>query len=363
MINSIEIKNYKCFKHRLINFNKANLLLGTNSGGKSSVIQTILLSKMASNGIKQQLKSLDLSTNEYELNLYGFDEIIADNADEDSIYLKLKYDNYNIGMEFLPTDDNNVVSINFDSDNKEFNNNIIYLGAERVISKEQKNGNIDNIMLGHSNEYIGYIIEKGKKKLIDVDISRNHWESKDINFLDMQINSWLNYVLPGSKVSTSSGKDNNISLIFGTNSHQTNIGYGVSFVLPIIVAGLIAKSNSIIVVENPELHLHPQAQSRIAIFLAMIASAGVQVIIETHSEHIVNGFRKSLLSNNHPLDSSDLTINYFSVINSEAYVMEEVTLNENAEITHWPEGFMDQEEKDLFEMRKMRLANGKKNNY
>ncbi|WP_027399607.1 AAA family ATPase [Anaerovorax odorimutans] len=357
MIKQIKIQGFKGFKNCSINFNKANLLLGANSGGKSSLIQTLLLSEMVLQSNKMGIKSIDVTNNKYKINLYGFDEILSDKAEDDNFTFQLfDTEERNIIISFFPTEDQNVITTLINEFIEDFFPKLIYLSAERSISINQRAGNIDNIYLGLENEYLGYIIEKGKKKLIKPYRDRNYWGNIDNLFLDIQINDWLNYILPNNKVTVkNSGYDNHFSLLFGdkNNLHQTNIGYGVAFILPIIIAGLISDRGSILIVENPELHLHPQAQSKIAIFLSVIANSGVQVFIETHSEHIVNGFRKSVIDTNAGLKSSELIINYFNV--NDGCNVEEVPLNEKAEIKYWPEGFMDQEQNDLFEMRKMRL--------
>lgn len=357
MIKSIKIKNFKCFKENEVKMKKANLLLGTNSGGKSSFIQALLLSKMSLECGMQEGESIDLITNKYGLNLYSFDEIIYEDALENFFSMELKYGECTSTIEYASTDDNNVVKLNFTGEVNKLTNTLLYLSADRLISRYQKSGDIHNIGLGKDNEYLGYIIEKGRQdKFIKIDKRRNHWNHEDTSILDIQINDWLNYVLPKSRVTaTNKGTDNHFSLLFGEKDslHQTNVGYGISFILPIIVAGLIADEGSILIVENPELHLHPKAQSNIAAFLAVIAASGVQLVIETHSEHIVNGFRKAILHDKNPLKSSDLIINYFNV--DKTCGIEEIILNDKAEITHWPDGFMDQEENDLFEIRKMRL--------
>ncbi|CEI72720.1 AAA family ATPase [Romboutsia hominis] len=358
MINYIKLKNFKCFENEQIKLSKSTLLLGVNSGGKSSLIQSLLLFNSSIFNLQDKdISSLDLINNKYNLNLYSFDEILNNKYDDDFFEISIFNGNEETKIEYTPTDDNNIIDLNIDTNTNMEPLDIIYLGAERSITSFQRNGNINNIELGRNNEYIGYIIEKGKKRAVKAYEDRNHWTFKDTALFDFQVNKWLDYILPSNKVSASSiGIDNYISLTFGEklNLHQTNIGYGVSFILPIIVGGLIAKPESILIVENPELHLHPSAQSKIAEFLGLISMAGVQVIVETHSEHVVNGFRKSVLNKEHPLQNVDLVINYFD--NDGSCEIKRIELNERAEIKYWPKGFMDQEEKDLFEMRKMRLG-------
>ncbi|MDQ2087760.1 DUF3696 domain-containing protein [Herbivorax sp. ANBcel31] len=356
MIKSIQIKNFKCFEDITVKLNHANLLLGTNSGGKSSLIQALLLSEMSlDKSCNNNGKSLDIITNKYGLNLYSFNEILYEEAFDELFTITLNYSNEKCTIKFSPTDDNNVLSLNVDK-NEYASDDLIYLSSDRNISNIQKNGNVNSINLGENNEYLGYIIEKGQKNLISIDKKRNHWDYKETKLFDIQMNNWLNFILPGNRVTAKSySLDNNISILFGDKStfHYTNVGYGISFVLPIIVAGLIAKKNSILIIENPELHLHPKAQSNIASFLSVVASSGVQVIIETHSDHIVNGFRKAVLSDEIQLNHRDMSINYFNV--EKKCKVEEIVLNEKMEIDHWPEGFMDQEENDLLDIRKMRM--------
>lgn len=356
MISAINIKNFKCFDDKKIKLNRASLLLGANSGGKSSLIHAILLSKMSMDALmKYSHENFDLITNKYGLDLHSFDEVIYEDTSEEYFDFVLEIEEQNLKLNFSQTEDSNVVSIGYSGEIEKFNSELIYLSSDRVIAKNQKSGNINNIKLGQNNEYLGYIIEKGQKNQISSYKERNHWDHSKNILLDAQINHWLSFILPNNRVTAKEvGANNYYSLYFGNyNLHQSNIGYGVSFVLPIIVAGLIARKNSILIIENPELHLHPKAQSKIASFLSVIVASGVQVIIETHSEHIVNGFRKAILDEKNPLKLSDITINYLTV--KTTCSVEEVVLSDNAEITHWPEGFMDQEENDLFELRKLRF--------
>lgn len=356
MLNQMRIKNFKCFENINLNFNKVNLLLGTNSGGKSSLIQSILISKIAMDNLKKGKNSIDLISNMYNLDMHSFNEILFLESYEDEINIDIEYNEHKKRLSFFQTEDPNILTVKVDCVIEDFMSDLIYLGSDRSISRLQKRGDHSDIVLGEDNKYLAYILDRAQKNLVKFYPERNHWEDKNNKLLDLQINYWLNYILPQNRVtSKQSATDNYISLLFGEKStfHQMNIGYGVSFVLPIIVAGLIASPNSIFIIENPELHLHPKAQSSVALFLAMVAASGVQVIIETHSEHIVNGFRKAILNENILLEKENLKINFFNV--ETKCSIQEIEINEMAEIKSWPKGFLDQEEEDLFEIRKLRL--------
>lgn len=68
-----------------------------------------------------------------------------------------------------------------------------------------------------------------------------------------------------------------------------NVGFGLSYALPIIVAILSAQKDALLLIENPEAHLHPYGQAKLTELMCLAAQAGIQIIIETHSDHIING--------------------------------------------------------------------------
>jgi predicted ATPase len=165
-----------------------------------------------------------------------------------------------------------------------------------------------------------------------------------------QTAEWLNYIFDGAYVDIG-GKDHDSSVLYmlmnnKNNSYKykpINVGFGYSYILPIIVTGLIAKPGEIIIVENPEAHLHPRAQSRIAEFFARVASCGIQVFIESHSEHILNGLRVNVLKKEIPISHADLVIHFFN----ENFISEILSVDSNGKIENWPVGFFDQDEIDL----------------
>jgi predicted ATPase len=126
----------------------------------------------------------------------------------------------------------------------------------------------------------------------------------------------------------------------------TNTGFGLSFVLGIIVAGLAAKRDTILIVENPEAHLHPKAQSMVGEFLARVSAGGTQVVVETHSEHVLNGIRRMIKQTVLTPD----TVRFFFFAKSLREFSPSVTLipvSPSGDIAHWPEGFFDQLDRDL----------------
>ena len=201
----------------------------------------------------------------------------------------------------------------------------------------------------------------GNRKVED-DRCFNLENDKKVNTLNKQVEYWMDYIIPGIEIRTDDVMDLRVSKMslrqpaLDTDFLSPyNFGFGISYVLPVIVTGLIARTGSVFLVENPEAHLHPKGQSHIGYFLAMVACAGVQVIVETHSEHVLNGIRIAALKNG--IEPEDISINFFSIKKDGEnirHTVEQIRLNSRMDLESWPEGFLDQEEEDLRTLRELR---------
>lgn len=168
--------------------------------------------------------------------------------------------------------------------------------------------------------------------------------------LNGMVNFWLTRMFDFTEVEAKYVEEANVYvLLISTSlkrkaSKPTNVGFGYSYVLPILVAGLTATEGDILIVENPEAHLHPRAQSVLGKFMSWIARyKGVQLFVETHSEHIVNSFR--VLVAQETLTPDDVNILFFD--EHYDHFAEKIVVDEKGHIRDWPEYFFDQEERDL----------------
>lgn len=135
-----------------------------------------------------------------------------------------------------------------------------------------------------------------------------------------------------------------LTLRFRSNSRSDfqrpqNVGFGVTQLFPILVALLASEPGDLVIVENPEVHLHPAAQQRAGALLARAAASGLQVIVETHSDHVLNGVR--LAAKQQTLAPSDVAVHFFSP-ESGSYVPKSPRLDADGRLDSWPEGFFDQ---------------------
>ena len=135
-----------------------------------------------------------------------------------------------------------------------------------------------------------------------------------------------------------------------TDFHRPiHAGFGLTQVFPIVVAALAASRDDLLLIENPEVHLHPAGQAAMGGFLAEVAAAGVQVMLETHSDHVLNGIRRAV--RNGILAPPETALHFF--LPRQQSEREEIpqvhspVLDAGGNIDKWPDGFFDQFDKDM----------------
>ncbi|MBD2145818.1 DUF3696 domain-containing protein [Sphaerospermopsis sp. FACHB-1194] len=223
---------------------------------------------------------------------------------------------------------------------------IHYISADRLGPQEYYLKSTINKFpnVGAKGEFTVNLLYKKRDDLVNEKLCLG----EDAKTLATQTEEWLNEIFNGAKVEVPSSQSNILELLFNTSTSKdrfrpANVGFGYSYILPIVVSGLIAKEGEILIVENPEAHLHPKAQSRLAKFLAKVSSCGVQVFIESHSDHILNALRIAILDD--IITHEELSILYFQQ-NPEQPVVQ-IPVQPNGGIEEWPEGFFDQMDKDF----------------
>lgn len=375
------IKNFKCFKEIDIDINKLTVLVGANGFGKSSVIHALLLIRETIDKTWSNQDDDDeyicreffdcgkfhIPLNEsYDLNLGSSSSIINRDTQGSEIEFKIKYDTETFDLTYsipLATDElwietkkvSKESEHNFAITKKEF----YYLNAERVGPRiNQPLYHTPFLNVGNNGQYTAQVISynSGREKIEE---SRAYPGTKDLT-LPTQVNSWLETIIPGVRVFAYTDLKTLTSRVLIENSLTrndpvlaTNIGFGISYVLPIVVTGLIAKKGAYFIVENPEAHLHPAAQSEIGRFLAMVSNTGVHVIIETHSDHVLNGIQ--IYCAQHPQSSEHVTVNFFSLNEQDNQPdVKAISLSEKGELSYWPNGFFDQAQKDFVTLLRLR---------
>jgi Uncharacterized conserved protein len=169
----------------------------------------------------------------------------------------------------------------------------------------------------------------------------------------------------GTNIETSDkgklGHEFKVATSQGDSLHDlTHVGVGVSQVLPILVLSLLSEKGMTLIFEQPELHLHPKVQTRLADFFISMILLKKQCIIETHSEYLINRLRYlSAISEGNYIPENALI--YFVEKEDENSTFSPIKINEYGVIKDWPCGFFDENEESAAKILKAAWEKKEKN--
>jgi predicted ATPase len=125
----------------------------------------------------------------------------------------------------------------------------------------------------------------------------------------------------------------------------TDVGFGVSQVLPVLVQSYYAKRGSTVIFEQPEIHLHPSVQSHLAdVFIDAAKTQGVQFLIESHSEHLLRRLQRRIAEGSVTADDVAL---YFVEYGAHGSRLRPLELDDVGNIKNWPDGFFGDDITDI----------------
>jgi predicted ATPase len=371
MIDKLQIKNFKVHADTKLDLSNINILTGMNGMGKSSVIQSLLLLRQTQ--IRGFLRrGLELNG---ELSSIGVaSDAMYKYADSDHLELILtqdkkvydwsfKVDSSNLSKTFIQSDNN----VDFNPEEISlFTNDFQYISAFRngpVGDYEKDTSSVELLnqisrregrseLVAHYFDFFNqYIVHDSLLKNIEADHSVRY-----------QVEEWMREISPNLNIDVTP-RDTSYVINYSYNRGQgetrtepmrdTNIGFGVSYVLPIVVATLVANSRiseegsefkaarKLIIIENPEAHIHPRAQAKLMELICLAAANGVQFIIETHSDHIINGLLVAIKQKVLALDKAKI---YYLTRNEKEHssVAHPLDLQPGGKIRQPPAGFFDQ---------------------
>lgn len=356
MITQIDIKNFKSIKEASVELKKLNLLMGLNGMGKSSFLQVILL-LMQSDKLEERV--IDLNGILAEIGqgkdaLYQF-------ALDDHIEFGIKFSEdkkFNWKFNYHTDKDKLTAESGYKKEDMQFFREqtklFQYISAERLGPKNLYDASsvvvADKKQLGLLGEYAAYYINIfGADYEVNKLIRHNKAKSESLN---AQINAWLKEISPGVSLNTKYVPEANKVIldyqfdIVGnkTNSFRPkNVGFGISYVLPIVLALLTAEKGKIIVIENPESHIHPRGQAELGRLIGLASKTEAQVFVETHSDHILNGIRVAVKEEQ--ISKDLVNILYFDKTTNEkeSYTnIHKLKLDINGTLSDEPEGMLDE---------------------
>jgi predicted ATPase len=237
-----------------------------------------------------------------------------------------------------------------------FTKNVKYLGPLRDEPKPvyPYTGTTDSSDVGYKGEHTAAVLEIHKNTQISYisPYGFNVETSPEIKSgsLMTAVLEWLDYMGVVSNVKTVDrgklGHELKVSTHGEDKWHDlTHVGVGVSQVLPILVLSLLANTGSTLIFEQPELHLHPRVQTRLADFFVSMSTLEKQCIVETHSEYLINRLRyHSVISEDSTF--SDKIIMYFVEKVQGKSNYRPIKINKYGVIEDWPKGFFDENEEN-----------------
>lgn len=348
MINNLHLQNFKCYLDQEIRLTNLNVFCGNNSSGKSTAIQGLLIALQSSFDETLQLNGELIS-------LGSFNDIHSSLSKEKETSIKIQLDeeifNWEIsedqtGNFILTTKNGNIQIPNFH-----------YICAERwgPRSNFQLTSNDDNkaplgIYGEYTSEYLASIIQN--PIFLAEDDPRKVVASQNVI---NNINAWVQEITPNITINSQIFSDASVSAnTFGFDRYKykpSHVGFGLSYSLSIITALISSPPGTIIIIENPEAHLHPRGQSYLGRLIALTALSQVQVIIETHSEHIINGIRRTI-KYTEAFTGNEVLINFANSMSPNQSKLEEIKIGKDAKLSSWPSGFFDQQSLDMIDIIK-----------
>lgn len=390
IINQVDVKNFKSLKDVEIKLSNLTLITGVNSSGKSSFIQALLLLKQNEESLKtiSNFKMIESSINEQDtsdemyksmkklideskklsLNLNGdftklgrIKDILNQEVFNEDITIRLTMGE--ISYQVVCDSKTLIISIDskvpIESITNLFLDDFQYIDTTRIqpsITYALSEVNIKKNLIGHNGEYTAHYLAENRRKDLHIEALK-HPESITNQLLE-NVSLWLGEISSGIDISAKLYNELQqvnltYSYIYGDNKSNEftplNVGFGITYVLPIIVAILKAKPDDLLIIENPESHLHPAGQSKIAELCAIASSSGVQIIVETHSDHFLNGIR--VATKKGILKSNNSQIYYFRKDKDELETkIDKINIDEYGNIKEWPKGFFDEWDNQLDEL-------------
>lgn len=378
MLTHIHLTNFKCFRALSLPLAPLTLLTGFNAAGKSTSLQTLLLLTQA---LRSGNESPELPLNGPLASLGSPGEVLNGGGSE----LTLGVENEEVRVEWRMAAENRSegnalrirqIVVNGPDGRSEFPaeaplhrllppglalargiadtiRETLFISAVRLGTAEvfpaPESATPVHADVGMQGEFAPWWFER----FLDEEINPARCHPGEIaQTLRRQFNAWAGELFPGAQGNAQRvAKTSLMRLelrIGDTDDWQrpANIGYGLTYAFPVLVAGLLAKPGQVLIIDSPEAHLHPMGQSRMGRFLGRIAAAGVQVLVETHSDHVLNGVRLAVREG--LIEPPKVAVHFFNHAHAEEGArITSPRLDRDGNISEWPEGFFDQSERDL----------------
>ncbi|MEU5593355.1 DUF3696 domain-containing protein [Streptomyces sp. NPDC020298] len=390
MIDRLTLHNFKAFRDTSLPLGPLTLLTGLNSSGKSSVLQAIALLRQSHEagdlavsrllpearraGMTVAVANQGFLLNGELVRLGTGEDVLHEEFAEDEPRIELRVDegpyHYEWSVEYEPeqnllplrdvdlplTSEGPAAPTGPEAVTPSFlTAPFQYLHADRISPAEfyprDHHAVIGRGFLGVRGEHtVNYLRHHARDEVPKGPLHRRDAESDRL--LD-QAAAWMGDLCPGVDIRADAMEGTDaVRLSYGFQGtlgatqrrRPSHVGFGLTYVLPVVVACLTARPGSLVLLENPEAHLHPHGQTQMARLCAAAAAQGAQVIMETHSDHVINGVR--LAVKNGRLTPGQAVFHYFRG-NGTGVEVVSPRVDADGMLDHWPEGFFDELENTL----------------
>ena len=322
MITKIELKGFKSYVDYTFELKPLTILTGLNSSGKSSVIQAIrMMDNMSSRengGSHVWNLGLGLDSELVNPNCKNFQISVWKNHRHEEAWFSYNSSKSKNKLRPMPS--------------------CIYVAADRMGATSTIPIYEDEALGGRGENVLRRIDHFRDEQLPEM--LRGDAEGTTLNYV---LRYWLQKISPGVKFDYRIEEKADVSYSLYDNHRSANVGYGLSYSLPVIVALLTStlETDSIVLIENPEAHLHPQGQAEMARLICLCVEAGAQVVVETHSDHLFDGVRiYARESENH--FANKVATFWCQLDENRNTQVDCCHIQENGRLDHWPERMFDQ---------------------
>jgi predicted ATPase len=340
MLTHIRLENFKSWRELDIDLAPITLLYGTNSSGKSSVLQAALF--LAQSAYNQHIGDVNFGGNpgdfvdlgsfrdvvfRHDLSLRVLIELTRDAAVWHSAKFDLHYLDGRVVDAEITLSATDVIYDAYISSNQ-----LHYLGPLRSHPKRAYvwTGTLPLRDSPSGEHTVGILIASAKDEDRTVLSEVSNWLSKLGLVNQFQIVA-LDRDERFFETSVSVGQ---------TPSSLLDVGFGVSQVLPVITSLFFVPVGSIVLLEQPELHLHPRAQAVLAdLFLHVAEARNLQLIIESHSEHLLRRIQRRIAEPEYAFATPDNIKAYFCDKGDNGSTIQQVEIDAYGQINNWPQDF------------------------
>ena len=379
MLTRMDLRHFKCFETLQLPLCPLTLLSGANSSGKSSALQGLVLlhqtmrehewsSRLMLNGGAVRLgTAADVIDQVHGRRGFGIALLDDDNrfqwefeGERDEMSVAVKRASGETDDEAVRKADGtgplrHLLPAPFDGSGARLTGRLrrlTYLTAERLGPREHYVFDDPQLtpVVGPRGEYAASVLHSRR----DARVLDGLLSPDAVPTLFPQVEAGMRRFFPGCVLAVEPVPRANAVTLGIRASGDTEIlrpvhvGFGVTQVLPIVVAVMSAGEDDLLLIENPEVHLHPAGQAEMGMFLAQAATAGAQVVIETHSDHVLNGIRRAVKAGVTKPD--DVALHFFRPRREDGGEQAQVvspSLDDNGNVDEWPDGFFDQFDKDM----------------